>query len=84
MEGLNLVSRVSCKKAYENKTDFPEFRVTVIDYGVKLNTIRCLNNIKADVTVVPHNFSKKEILNYPANLTIFRLHNPNYYKLSVS
>ena len=63
MEGLNLVSSVSCKKAYENKTDFPEFRVTVIDYGVKLNTIRCLNNIKADVTVVPHNFSKKEILN---------------------
>jgi carbamoyl-phosphate synthase small subunit len=51
------------QKAYENKTDFPEFRVTVIDYGVKLNTIRCLNNIKADVTVVPHNFSKKEILN---------------------
>ncbi len=62
MEGLNLVSNVSSKKVYENKVDFPEFKVTVIDYGVKSNTIRCLNDIKADVTVVPHNFSKKEIL----------------------
>ncbi len=62
MEGLNLVPKVSTKKVYENKVDFPEFRVTVIDYGVKLNTLRCLNDIKADVAVVPHDFSKNDIL----------------------
>lgn len=63
MDGLNLVSNVSTKYVYENKVDISELRVTVIDYGVKFNTLRCLNDIKADVTVVPHNFSKKEILN---------------------
>ena len=62
MEGLNLVSNVSTKNVYEKNVDFPDFRVTVIDYGVKFNTLRCLNDIKADVAVVPHNFSKQEIL----------------------
>ena len=62
MEGLNLVPNVSTKNVYEKNVDFPDFRVTVIDYGVKFNTLRCLNYIKADVTVVPHNFSKQEIL----------------------
>ncbi|MCL4429033.1 MAG: glutamine-hydrolyzing carbamoyl-phosphate synthase small subunit [Deltaproteobacteria bacterium] len=62
MEGLNLVSNVSTKSVYEKNIDSPDFRVTVIDYGVKFNTLRCLSAIKADITVVPHNFSKKEIL----------------------
>lgn len=62
MEGLNLVSNVSTKNIYEKRVDSPEFKVTVIDYGVKYNTLRCLNALNADVTVVPHNFSKREIL----------------------
>lgn len=62
MKGLNLVSDVSTKEPYSQKAAHPEFRVTLIDYGVKLNTIRCLNAINADVTVVPHNFSARAIL----------------------
>ncbi|MHB1546754.1 MAG: glutamine-hydrolyzing carbamoyl-phosphate synthase small subunit [bacterium] len=62
MEGLNLVSNVSTKNVYEKNVDFSKFRVTVIDYGVKFNTLRCLNDIEADVAVVPHNFSKEDIL----------------------
>ncbi len=63
MEGLNLVPNVSTALPYEKKVESPEFRVTVIDYGVKLNTLRCLNGLKADVAVAPHNFSKREIMN---------------------
>ena len=62
MKGLNLVPNVSTKDVYYRTPDYPEFRVTVIDYGVKLNTIRCLNAINADVTVVPHDFSVLDIL----------------------
>lgn len=62
MKGLNLVSGVSTEHAYESRVNSPEFKVTVIDYGVKYNTTRCLNELNADVTVVPHNFSKRDIL----------------------
>ncbi|HEC24891.1 MAG TPA: carbamoyl-phosphate synthase small subunit [bacterium] len=62
MEGLNLVSGVSTENAYESRVNSPEFKVTVIDYGVKYNTIRCLNELNANVTVVPYNFSKRDIL----------------------
>lgn len=62
MEGLNLAKNVSTTEVYEKKSGAAEFNVTIIDYGVKRNTIRCLNDLNADVTVVPHKFSKKEIL----------------------
>jgi carbamoyl-phosphate synthase small subunit len=62
MEGLNLVPNVSTKKAYKKNTGSGEFKVTVIDYGVKFNTLRCMADIGAEITVVPHNFSKSEIL----------------------
>ena len=62
MEGLNLVKNVSTAEVYEKRVKSPEFNVTIIDYGVKYNTVRCLNDLNACVTVVPHNFSKQEIL----------------------
>lgn len=62
MEGLSLVKNVSTTRVYEKKVESAEFNVTVIDYGVKRNTIRCLNDLHANVTVVPHTFSKREIL----------------------
>jgi carbamoyl-phosphate synthase small subunit len=61
MEGLSLVSNVSTAKIYEKQVNKPDFNVTVIDYGVKTNTIKCLNDANANVTVVPHKSSKKEI-----------------------
>ncbi len=63
MEGLNLVSNVSTKNIYERRVKKPEFNVTIIDYGIKNNSIRCLNDLNANVTVVPHNSSKKDVLN---------------------
>ncbi len=62
MEGLNLVKNVSTTKVYEKRVEPHEFNVTIIDYGVKYNTIRSLNNLNANVTVVPHKCSKQEIL----------------------
>ncbi len=62
MEGLNLVKNVSTTKVYAKMVESAEFNVTIIDYGVKRNTIRCLNALNANVTVVPHVFSKQEIL----------------------
>lgn len=63
MEGLNLVKNVSTDEVYTKKAIHTSFNITIIDYGVKENTIRCLNDIGADVTVVPHDFSKNDIMN---------------------
>ncbi len=62
MEGLNLAGNVSTKKVYMKEALNPVFNVTIIDYGIKQNTIRCLNELGANVTVVPNLFSKKDIL----------------------
>lgn len=62
MEGLNLVKNVSTPEAYEKRAKSPQFNVTIIDYGVKYSTITCLNALNANVTVVPYNYSKQDIL----------------------
>jgi carbamoyl-phosphate synthase small subunit len=62
MEGLNLVSNVSVSQLYKKYVKEPEFNVTIIDYGIKYSTIKCLNDINANVVVVPHNSSKKYVL----------------------
>ena len=42
MEGLDLAKKVTCKKQYHNTESKGEFKVAVIDYGIKTNILRLL------------------------------------------
>ncbi len=44
------------------RQDKPTFRVTVIDYGVKQNTLRLLAGLGAEVTVLPATSTAKDVL----------------------
>ena len=65
----NIVSVVSCKKAYEYNTqgqhlagDAPH--IVAYDFGVKRNILRMLDSRGCRVTVVPYDTSSEEILSY--------------------
>nr|WDA98862.1 carbamoyl-phosphate synthase arginine-specific small subunit [Sciadococcus taiwanensis] len=80
MEGLNLVSAVSSRKAYEwdKATDkewefsylsneFKHLKIVVIDFGVKFNILRRLKSYGGNVIVVPAHATLEEILTYEPN-----------------
>ena len=58
----NAVANASCTKPYHVREKGSRLKVTLIDYGEKLNIARELAHRGCDVTVVPHSFSAKEIL----------------------
>jgi carbamoyl-phosphate synthase small subunit len=67
MEGLELVSKVSCAKPYEfepasGRSDAGT--IVVYDYGVKTNIIRSFREQGFKVMVVPHNLPHQEALSY--------------------
>lgn len=53
MEGLELSSKVATKEAYELKPENAEFRVALLDLGVKKNIVRCLADRGCHVKVFP-------------------------------
>ncbi len=55
MAGLELSSKVATKEAYEMKPENPEFKVSLIDFGVKKNIVRCLVERGCHVKVFPLN-----------------------------
>ena len=67
MEGMELSSKVSTKKAYTSGNENNEIRVAVLDFGVKRNIIRCLNDRGAFVKVFPMNTTLKEMLEFKPN-----------------
>ncbi|MBI1861370.1 MAG: glutamine-hydrolyzing carbamoyl-phosphate synthase small subunit [Deltaproteobacteria bacterium] len=63
MEGLDLVSRVSCQKPHlygDTSASAPRF--VVYDYGVKTNILRSLRTRGFGVQVVPYNFPYQEVM----------------------
>lgn len=56
------VSKVSCKKKWYSRTANHKYNVVAIDCGMKLNMVRCLNQRRCNVTVVPYNTSYEEII----------------------
>jgi carbamoyl-phosphate synthase small subunit len=72
MTGLNLADVVSTKEVYEwtqgsgtwamGAVAAPTRHVVAVDYGVKLNILRCLVDAGCRVTVVPSRTSAQEIL----------------------
>lgn len=65
MAGRDLSKYVTCKKiyTYNNKKQGFKYTVVVIDYGAKMNILRCLDNAGFKITVVPADTTPEEILN---------------------
>lgn len=61
MEGLELSSSVTTSEAFEVKPENPTNRVSLIDFGVKKNIIRCLVDRGCHVKVFPLNSTKEEM-----------------------
>jgi carbamoyl-phosphate synthase small subunit len=74
LKGLELAEGVSCDKIYASKETVwklgtghgklgkAKYKVVAIDYGAKLNILRCLADLGCDVTIVPATTSAEEIL----------------------
>ncbi len=75
MAGRDLAKEVSCKKSYKwdkplidivgnNKNNFtkPQYKVVVLDFGIKRNILRLLVSHGCSVTVVPATTTAKEIM----------------------
>lgn len=76
LEGMDLAKEVSCTQSYEwdetcwslkdgyGEQTKPAFKVVAVDYGAKLNILRCLANAGFDVTVVPAQSTAEDILSH--------------------
>ena len=61
MAGLELSSKVSCTKPYFVGNENADYRVAVLDLGVKKNILRCLEERNVYMKVFPHNTSFEEL-----------------------
>ena len=65
MEGLNLVENVTCSKSYQYEINSQnQFKVAAIDYGIKSNILKLLNEHNCNVTIFPANVTNDEINNF--------------------
>ena len=63
MKGLDLAKEVSCKNKYSwAKEQNGKYNVAAIDYGIKHNILRLLEENNCNVTVFPANVSSSEVL----------------------
>ncbi len=72
MDGLELASKVSTQKSYEQGDTNSPIKIAVVDYGVKQNILTCMTSRGAHIKVFP---SK-------ATLTEMKDFNPNGYFIS--
>ena len=72
MDGLELSSKVCTKEAYEVKPENPICKISVIDFGIKKNIVRCLVDRGAHVKVFPMDATLEELNSF----------NPDGYMLS--
>ena len=61
MAGLELASKVSCTEPYFIGNESSQYKVAVLDLGVKKNILRCLAEKDVYMKVYPHNTSFDEI-----------------------
>ena len=63
MAGSDFVKDVSVKESYEwNTPASPKYRVVAIDYGIKRNILRLLEEAGCAITVMPATVSPEEVL----------------------
>lgn len=72
MEGLELSSKVATTEAYEVKPENAQYKVSLIDFGVKKNIVRCLVERGCHVKVFPLNSTIEDLNSF----------NPDGYMLS--
>ena len=72
MDGLELSSKVATKEAYAVAPENPNYRVSLIDFGVKKNIVRCLVERGCHVKVFPLDTTLEEMKSF----------NPDGYMLS--
>lgn len=72
MEGLELSSKVATAEAYEVKPEKVDFKVSLIDFGVKRNIVQCLVDRGCHVKVFPLNSTIEDLNTF----------NPDGYMLS--
>jgi len=65
MIGSDLVKYVTCKKSYiyNKKRQKSKYNIIAVDFGIKLNILRCLDNAGFNVIVVPAATSSGEVIN---------------------
>ena len=56
------ISKVSCKKRWYSRTPNHKYSVVAVDCGLKLSSVKNLNKLGCNVTVVPYNTPAQEIL----------------------
>ncbi len=61
MDGLELSSKVATTEAYEVKPDNAQYKVSLIDFGVKKNIVRCLVERGCHVKVFPLHSTKSDL-----------------------
>jgi carbamoyl-phosphate synthase small subunit len=67
MNGLNLAQEVTTKASYQWNSNGSRFKVAAIDFGIKQNILRLLENHGCDITVFPAQTTAKEILEFEPN-----------------
>lgn len=72
MDGLELSSKVATTEAYEMKSEDSKYKVSLIDFGVKKNIVRCLVDRGCHVKVFPLNSTIDDLNSF----------NPDGYMLS--
>ena len=58
----NAVAQVSCKKRWYSRTPNHKYSVVAVDCGIKLSSIKNLNRLGCNVTVVPYNTTAEQVL----------------------
>jgi carbamoyl-phosphate synthase small subunit len=67
MEGLELSSKVSCQKAYHYGRENSKYKVAVLDFGIKKNILRSLEERDCYLKIFPMNSKLREILSFNPN-----------------
>ena len=64
MNGMDLAKEVTCAQSYKWNTLQDSYRVAAIDYGIKHNILRLLEDVGCSTTVFPANVTLEEINNF--------------------
>ena len=64
MTGMDLAKLVTCNKAYDWNTAKQKYRIAAIDYGIKHNILRLLEEEGCYIKVFPASVDTKEILSF--------------------
>ena len=58
----NPVSKVSCTKRWYSRTPNHKYSVVAVDCGIKLSSVKNLNKLGCNVTVVPYNTTAEQVM----------------------